>query len=63
MVMWSEGERVQREIFAQYHVTDPNGFYSGQDFWTVPNDPTKPAASSARPMMRLIIRPTTPAAR
>ena len=41
--------KVQREIFAQYHVTDPNGFYSGQDFWTVPNDPTKPAASTAQP--------------
>ncbi|HET7901990.1 MAG TPA: UPF0182 family protein, partial [Candidatus Nanopelagicales bacterium] len=41
--------KVQREIFAQYHVTDPGGFYSGQDFWTVPNDPTKPAASSAQP--------------
>jgi len=41
--------KVQREVFASYHVTDPGGFYSGQDFWTVPNDPTKPAASSAQP--------------
>ena len=41
--------KVQREVFAQYHVTDPSGFFSGQDFWTVPNDPTQPAASSAQP--------------
>jgi len=41
--------KVQREIFSQYHVTDPSVFYSGQDFWNVPNDPTRPAASSAQP--------------
>jgi uncharacterized membrane protein (UPF0182 family) len=41
--------KVQREILASYHVTDPTGFYSGQDFWTVPNDPTRPTASSAQP--------------
>jgi uncharacterized membrane protein (UPF0182 family) len=41
--------KVQRQIFAKYHVTDPTGFYSGQDFWTVPNDPTRGAASSAQP--------------
>lgn len=33
--------KVQRLVFARYHVTDPGGFYSGQDFWTVPNDPTQ----------------------
>ncbi len=41
--------KVQRQIFAKYHVTDPDGFYSGQDFWTVPLDPTRPSASSAQP--------------
>ncbi len=41
--------KVQRQIFAKYHVTDPTGFYSGQDFWTVPNDPTQPTASTAQP--------------
>ncbi len=41
--------KVQRQIFAKYHVTDPDGFYSGQDFWNVPNDPTKPTASAAQP--------------
>jgi len=41
--------KVQRQVFAKYHVTDPTGFYSGQDFWTVPNDPRQPAAATAQP--------------
>jgi uncharacterized membrane protein (UPF0182 family) len=41
--------KVQREVFAQYHVTDPSVFYSGQDFWNVPNDPTRTAVGSAQP--------------
>jgi uncharacterized membrane protein (UPF0182 family) len=41
--------KVQRQIFAKYHVTDPVGYFSGQDFWNVPNDPTKPTASTAQP--------------
>jgi uncharacterized membrane protein (UPF0182 family) len=31
---------VQRQILAKYHVTNPQSFYGGQNFWTVPNDPT-----------------------
>jgi uncharacterized protein len=31
---------LQRQILAQYHVGNPQAFYSGQNFWTVPNDPT-----------------------
>ena len=31
---------VQRQILAQYHVTSAQAFYSGQNFWSVPNDPT-----------------------
>ncbi len=31
---------VQREILAQYHVGNAQSFYGGQNFWTVPNDPT-----------------------
>ncbi len=33
--------KVQRDLYAKYHVTDPKAFYSGQDFWVVPDDPTK----------------------
>ena len=31
---------VQRQILAKYHVENPQSFYGGQNFWTVPNDPT-----------------------
>jgi len=31
----------QRQILAQFHVEDPAAFYGGQNFWTIPNDPTK----------------------
>ena len=48
--------KVQRQVFAKYHVTDPVGFFSGQDFWNVPNDPTKPTASSAQPPYYLQIQ-------
>jgi hypothetical protein len=36
---------VQREILAQYHVSTPQSFYGGQNFWAVPNDPTGVAAN------------------
>jgi uncharacterized protein len=32
----------QRQILAQFHVLQPASFYGGQNFWTVPNDPTVP---------------------
>src|SRR4029450_2970640 len=32
--------KVQRELFARYHVTDPQVFYTSQDAWEVPDDPT-----------------------
>ncbi|RJK98094.1 UPF0182 family protein [Vallicoccus soli] len=32
--------KVQRELLTRYHVTDPEAFFSGVDFWEVPNDPT-----------------------
>ena len=37
---------VQRQILAKYHVTNPQSFYGGQNFWTVPNDPTGRAINS-----------------
>ena len=36
--------KVQREVFARYHVTDPQVFYTSQDAWQVPIDPTSPSA-------------------
>ena len=35
---------VQRYLLAKYHVSQPASFYSGNDFWTVPSDPTVAAA-------------------
>ncbi|HEY2579742.1 MAG TPA: UPF0182 family protein [Streptosporangiaceae bacterium] len=31
---------VQRQILASYHVTQAQAFYGGQNFWTLPNDPS-----------------------
>ena len=32
--------KVQRTLLASYHVDSPQTFYSGSDFWRIPNDPT-----------------------
>jgi uncharacterized protein len=32
--------RVQREVLSRYHVSDSAAFYSGQDFWRIPRDPS-----------------------
>jgi uncharacterized membrane protein (UPF0182 family) len=31
--------KVQRDLFGRYHVTDPVGFFTQEDFWTVPDEP------------------------
>lgn len=33
--------KVQRQLLTNYHVSDAASFYSGQDFWRLPNDPTQ----------------------
>nr|MCU0266865.1 UPF0182 family protein [Actinomycetes bacterium] len=48
--------KVQRKLFAEYHVTDPRAFYSGQDFWKVPDDPTAPAPDQAQPPYYLTLQ-------
>ncbi|HVQ88284.1 MAG TPA: UPF0182 family protein, partial [Actinomycetes bacterium] len=35
-----DGFKVQREIYARYHVEDPGVWYGAQDNWQVPTDPT-----------------------
>ncbi|RKS72537.1 hypothetical protein CLV35_2782 [Motilibacter peucedani] len=32
--------KVQRELYTRYHVSDPRVFYSNNDFWKIPQDPT-----------------------
>ncbi len=39
--------KMQREILATYHVTDPGSFYNGDDAWTTPNEPTKSTGDTA----------------
>jgi uncharacterized membrane protein (UPF0182 family) len=41
--------KVQRNMLAKYHVTDPASFYGGQGFWTVPPDPTETDGSTQPP--------------
>jgi uncharacterized membrane protein (UPF0182 family) len=36
----------QRQIIAQFHVIDPASFYGGQNFWAIPDDPTKGTRST-----------------
>ena len=49
--------KVQRNLLARYHVTTPLEFYSGQDFWKVPSDPTTGgAASVAQPPYYLSVK-------
>lgn len=38
--------KVQRSILERYHVTEASQFFSGQDFWRVPDDPTVDASSA-----------------
>ena len=38
--------KVQRAILGAYHVTDTDSFYSGDDRWVTPNDPTSSAADA-----------------
>ncbi|PWJ54854.1 hypothetical protein SAMN06264364_10558 [Quadrisphaera granulorum] len=39
--------KVQRTVMASYHVTDPGAFYSQNDFWRVPADPTSGPQAAA----------------
>ena len=48
--------KVQRTLLAQYHVTDPQAFYSGQDFWKVPDDPTAPKEGVDQPPYYLTLQ-------
>jgi uncharacterized protein len=41
--------KVQRQLLAQYHQTNPQTFYNGSDFWRIPDDPTASAAGAQPP--------------
>lgn len=41
--------KIQRETLSRYHVKDAISFYSGQDFWVIPDDPTRPGSVGKQP--------------
>ncbi|MBE1456548.1 uncharacterized membrane protein (UPF0182 family) [Nocardiopsis terrae] len=51
--------KVQREIMREYHVTDAASYYGGQDFWSVPNDPTTEGDLPEPPYRQTINYPGT----
>ena len=51
--------KVQRDILAKYHVTDASAFYVGQDFWRIPDDPTKPGDTPQPPYYLTLRMPGT----
>ena len=48
--------KVQRDLLARYHVTDPAAFFTGGDFWRVPDDPTT-EVRGAQPPYYLSVSP------
>ena len=54
--------KVQRDVLSQYHIADPNAFYSGQDFWNVPNDPSGGGDIKQPPYYLSVKMPKTSAA-
>jgi uncharacterized membrane protein (UPF0182 family) len=41
--------KVQRDMLAKYHVDDPREFFTNNDFWSVPTDPTTEAGNFNQP--------------
>src|ERR687889_461961 len=54
--------KVQRDILTRYHVSDPGDFYSGNDRWAVPADPTQDTQEPQPPYYILAHRPGDPQA-
>jgi uncharacterized membrane protein (UPF0182 family) len=46
--------KVQRNLLARYHVTDPGEFFNGSDFWEVPNTPDAPDTGVKQPPYYLL---------
>ncbi|WP_072313872.1 UPF0182 family membrane protein [Agrococcus sp. Marseille-P2731] len=42
--------KLQRSILGDYHVTNPGTFFSGDDQWATPNDPTEGSAETTSPL-------------
>ncbi|MBT1182249.1 UPF0182 family protein [Bifidobacterium sp. CP2] len=44
--------KVQRELLAKYHVTSASQYYSGEDFWQTPVDPTESQQAQAQDILQ-----------
>lgn len=44
--------KVQRELLAKYHVSSANQFFSGEDFWQTPVDPTELQQAQQRDILQ-----------
>lgn len=47
--------KVQRELLTRYHVDDPKQFFTGTDFWAVPDDPNS-SGNVAQPPYYMTLR-------
>jgi uncharacterized membrane protein (UPF0182 family) len=46
--------KVQRNLLAKFHVTEPAEYFSGQNFWQVPNAPDDPDSNLRQPPFYLL---------
>ncbi|KAA8819753.1 hypothetical protein CSQ85_03355 [Bifidobacterium rousetti] len=44
--------KVQRELLSKYHVTSASQYYSGEDFWQTPVDPTEPQSQQNQDILQ-----------
>ena len=49
--------KVQRDLFATYHVTSPTTFYGGSERWRVPEDPASPGDQKQPPFFLTVKLP------
>lgn len=49
--------KVQREMLARYHVDNPAVFFTNDDFWNVPSDPTQNQQGVAQPPYYVLAGP------
>ncbi|MEV6298303.1 UPF0182 family protein [Actinoplanes sp. NPDC051861] len=48
--------KVQRNLLTKFHVTEPRTFFSGDDFWQVPNAPDSPQNGVKQPPFYLNVK-------
>ncbi|MGW4891236.1 UPF0182 family membrane protein [Kitasatospora sp. NPDC004240] len=51
--------KVQRDLLAEYHMTDADGFFNGTDVWQVPADPTTTTGDVQPPYYLTVRMPGT----